>query len=122
MGVLSIVNRLLVLAAGLLVLLHAPLFSAYGFGTGMDKVRLAPASYFVLGLEQVDYVKKSRRLTGMVNDLGVWLHAPAELAEDYGVAQAVADAIGYKSVWKSKQKERAKNKKKSKKKKRTKRK
>ena len=100
----TVVVRGVTLAAFLLLATHAPLFSCYGFGTGKNKVRLAPASYFVLGLEQTDAVKRSRRLKGMVRDLGTALHVPGELADDWGLPVALARAGQYLPIWKTKAK------------------
>ena len=102
MGLVSVLHRLFVLGAWILIITHAPLFSCYGRKTGKDKVRIAPASYFVFGVEQMEAVKKSRRLTGMANDMGTALHAIGEFAEDYGIPQALAEAGNYLPIWKSK--------------------
>ena len=102
MGILSLTSRLFLLAAWALIVTHAPLFSCYGRKTGKDKVRIAPASYFVFGVEQMEAVKKSRRLTGMANDMGTALHVIGELSEDYGISQALANAGNYLPIWKSK--------------------
>jgi hypothetical protein len=98
----NVAVRLASFAAFLLLATHAPLFSCYGAGTGKNKVRIAPASYFVFGVEQMDAVKKSRRLTGMARDLGTGLHALNELAEDFGVPAALAELGQYMPIWKSK--------------------
>ena len=106
MGVFVFVNkaieRLVCFAVFLLLVTHAPLFSCYGAGTGKNKVRIAPASYFVFGVEQMDAVKKSRRLAGMARDMGTALHALNEIAEDYGIPPALAEIGQYMPIWKSK--------------------
>ena len=95
-------QRIALLAFAACILVSVPLFKAYGYGTNKNKVRVAPLQYFLHGLEQMDFVKKSKRFRGMTNDLGVWLHVPGEIAEDYGVTQFLETKLGYKSIWKSK--------------------
>lgn len=117
MGYLSILQRLLLLAFATAMLVSMPLFKAYGYGTNKNKVRVAPLPYFLHGLEQMDYVKKSKRLRGMTNDLGTWLHIPMVLADDYGVPQYLESKLGYKSIWRSKHKKTTSSKKSKKKRK-----
>ncbi len=102
MNLFGLLLRLLLLGSLTLVLAHVPLFSVYGFGTGRDKVRVAPASFFLLGLEQLPAVKGSRRMRGMVNDLGWALHVPGEFLDDFGVTEQVLQVTGGKSIWKHK--------------------
>ena len=117
MGVFDGLRRIFLLAFLCTVLISMPLFKAYGFGTNRNKVRVAPLSYFFYGLEQLDFVKKSKLIKGMANDAGTWLHLPGVIAEDYGIPQFFEEQLKYKSIWKTQQQERSKkNVKKSKKK------
>ena len=102
MGIVTLLQRLLLAAFALSILVSMPLFKAYGYGTNKNKVRVAPLSYFLHGIEQLDAVKKSKRLRRMADDLGTWLHVPGVLAEDYGVTQFLEENLKYKSIWKSK--------------------
>jgi hypothetical protein len=102
MGLATILQRLLLAVFALSILISMPLFKAYGYGTNKNKVRVAPLSYFLHGLEQIDAVKKSKRMRRMADDLGTWLHVPGLLAEDYGITQFFEENLNYKSIWKSK--------------------
>ena len=97
-------QRLLLLAFALAMLVSMPLFRAYGFGTNKNKVRVAPLPYFLLGLEQLDFVKKKKWLRGMVDDVGTWLHVPGMVLDDVGFPEFLEGQLKYKSIWKSKHK------------------
>jgi hypothetical protein len=115
MKLCAILQRLCLLAFAASMLLSVPLFKAYGYGTNKDKVRVAPLPYFLHGLEQLDFVKKSKTFRGMAKDIGTWLHIPMVIADDYAIPQYLEKQIGYKSIWKHKRQESSKTNKKSKK-------